>query len=204
MPMIAVSGFLTISGIRAISAPALISHCSGLPISVLTKGYTVTYILEMREVVKTFPGVKALDGVNLYYQELNPILDMTVAENIFLGRAPNGGDCQGHRPGRGGRFRDISFDSHAGPYPAFQGGESHSHAGEILGFAGLVGAGRSEVMRAIFGLDSYSSGTISINGKPVRIRNIADAIKNSIAMVSEDRKMYGLALGRNIHENISL
>jgi inositol transport system ATP-binding protein len=92
-------------------------------------------------------------------------------------------------PEHGGRFRDINFDL---------------RSGEILGFAGLVGAGRSEVMRALFGLDPYTGGKISINGKPVKIRNTADAIKNGIAMISEDRKMFGLALGRNIHENISL
>jgi inositol transport system ATP-binding protein len=95
--------------------------------------------------------------------------------------------CQG--PEYGGRFRGINFDL---------------RAGEILGFAGLVGAGRSEVMRAIFGLDRFSSGNIVIHGEPIKIRNTADAIKNGIAMISEDRKMYGLALGRNIHENISL
>jgi inositol transport system ATP-binding protein len=92
-------------------------------------------------------------------------------------------------PECGGRFSGISFDL---------------RQGEILGFAGLVGAGRSEVMRAIFGLDSFSRGKIIIDGKPVKIKNTADAIKNGIAMISEDRKMYGLALGRNIHENISL
>jgi inositol transport system ATP-binding protein len=92
-------------------------------------------------------------------------------------------------PEYGGRFKDISFDL---------------RQGEILGFAGLVGAGRSEVMRAIFGLDPFSGGKIIIDGKPAKIKNTADAIKNGIAMISEDRKMYGLALGRNIHENISL
>jgi inositol transport system ATP-binding protein len=92
-------------------------------------------------------------------------------------------------PECGDRFSGISFDL---------------RQGEILGFAGLVGAGRSEVMRAIFGLDPFSNGKIMIGGKPVKIKNTADAIKNGIAMISEDRKMYGLALGRNIHENISL
>ncbi|MDR1902810.1 MAG: sugar ABC transporter ATP-binding protein [Treponema sp.] len=92
-------------------------------------------------------------------------------------------------PEYGGRFRDISFDL---------------RKGEILGFAGLVGAGRSELMRAIFGLDKFSGGSMRIDGQPVRIRHTADAIKNGIAMISEDRKMFGLALGRNVHENISL
>jgi len=89
----------------------------------------------------------------------------------------------------GGRFEDISFQL---------------HTGEILGFAGLVGAGRSEVMRAIFGIDPLTSGEIYMNGKQVQIRNTADAIREGIAMVSEDRKGYGLVLGRNIRDNISL
>ncbi|WNX85970.1 sugar ABC transporter ATP-binding protein [Agathobaculum sp. NTUH-O15-33] len=89
----------------------------------------------------------------------------------------------------GGRFENISFTL---------------RQGEILGFSGLVGAGRSEVMRAVFGLDPYTSGEILMEGKPVSIRNTADAIRAGIAMVSEDRKGYGLVLGRNIRDNISL
>jgi len=89
----------------------------------------------------------------------------------------------------GGRFKNISFQL---------------RKGEILGFSGLVGAGRSEVMRAIFGLDSFTSGEILIDGELVRIKNTTDAIHAGIAMVSEDRKGYGLVLGRDIKENISL
>ncbi|MCI8857542.1 MAG: sugar ABC transporter ATP-binding protein [Clostridiaceae bacterium] len=89
----------------------------------------------------------------------------------------------------GGRFEDISFQL---------------RQGEILGFAGLVGAGRSEVMRAIFGLDPITSGEIYINGEKVNIRSTGDAIRAGIAMVNEDRKGYGLILDRDIHENISL
>jgi inositol transport system ATP-binding protein len=87
------------------------------------------------------------------------------------------------------RFKNINFDL---------------RKGEILGFAGLVGAGRSEVMRAIFGLDPYCQGTMFLNGKPIKIKNSSDAIKHGIAMIPEDRKMYGLVLNRNVHENISL
>jgi inositol transport system ATP-binding protein len=92
-------------------------------------------------------------------------------------------------PEYGGRFENVSFDL---------------RAGEILGFAGLVGAGRSELFRAIFGLDPFTSGTISLNGKAVKIKNTADAIRRGIVMISEDRRLYGLALGRSVHENISL
>jgi inositol transport system ATP-binding protein len=76
--------------------------------------------------------------------------------------------------------------------------------GEILGIAGLVGAGRSEVMRTIFGIDALDSGEIVLEGKSVRITNTNDAISHGIAMVTEDRKELGLVLCRSIKENISL
>ncbi len=86
-------------------------------------------------------------------------------------------------------FSDISFEV---------------HAGEILGFSGLVGSGRSETMRAIFGLDRLESGKIYLEGKEIRIRSPREAINQGIAMVNEDRKDYGLCLFRSIRENISL
>lgn len=76
--------------------------------------------------------------------------------------------------------------------------------GEILGVAGLVGAGRTELMRAIFGLDPRFSGEIIINGKPVRIRSAEHAIKCGIGFVTEDRRHQGLVLGMSVRENCSL
>jgi len=76
--------------------------------------------------------------------------------------------------------------------------------GEILGVAGLVGAGRTELMRAIFGLDPFSRGEIHINGRPVRISSPEDAIKEGIAFVTEDRRLQGLILGMSVRENGSL
>ncbi len=77
-------------------------------------------------------------------------------------------------------------------------------AGEILGMAGLVGAGRSEVMRALVGYDRLDSGTVLLSGKPVSIRHPKDAVRNHIIMASEDRKQLGLILCRSIKENVSL
>ena len=79
-----------------------------------------------------------------------------------------------------------------------------AYAGEILGFAGLVGAGRTETARAIFGADPHSSGKIIINGKEQKINSPADAVKAGIAYLSEDRKRYGLALGLDVEANISM
>ena len=87
------------------------------------------------------------------------------------------------------RFFDISF---------------HVRKGEILGFYGLVGAGRSEVFKSIFGMDPYESGEIIVDGKTRDIKSPHQAIEAGIAMVTEDRKEYGLVLCRSIRENIAL
>ena len=78
------------------------------------------------------------------------------------------------------------------------------HKGEILGFAGIVGAGRTETMRSVFGLDPHSSGEILMEGKPIQIRCVRDAIKNDIVMATESRKDDGLVLCRSVEENIML
>ena len=87
---------------------------------------------------------------------------------------------------------------------AFQGVSFTVHEGEILGFSGLVGAGRSEIMRAICGIDPVLGGEIHYLGEKVNIRRPRDSIRRGIAMVSEDRKDDGLVLNRSIRENISL
>jgi L-arabinose transport system ATP-binding protein len=76
--------------------------------------------------------------------------------------------------------------------------------GEVLGFAGLVGAGRTEVMRALFGADPIISGEIKIDGKPVHFKSPRDAIDHGIALCPEDRKEQGLVLGRSIRDNVSM
>ena len=87
----------------------------------------------------------------------------------------------------GNLVRNVSFDL---------------HRGEILGFAGLIGAGRSETARAIFGADETQGGTIEINGRPVWIRSPEDAVAHGIAYLSEDRKRYGLAINLSVQDNI--
>jgi ribose transport system ATP-binding protein len=78
------------------------------------------------------------------------------------------------------------------------------HQGEILGFAGLMGAGRTELARAIFGADPIDSGTITLNGKVTVVKDIPDAIKQGISYLTEDRKKEGLALGLSVERNIML
>ena len=89
----------------------------------------------------------------------------------------------------GGQFHDISL---------------HVKPGEIIGMAGLMGAGRTELARAVFGMDPLESGEVLIDGKRVVIRHPADAKKQGLAMVSEDRRLFGFIGCRSIRENIAL
>ncbi|MCF7943509.1 MAG: sugar ABC transporter ATP-binding protein [Spirochaetia bacterium] len=91
--------------------------------------------------------------------------------------------------GNGKLLKDISFDL---------------YKGEILGFAGLVGAGRSEIMKCIFGLDPITEGTILIEGKPVTIRSAEQAIRYGIALVPESRKKEALFPVQSVKFNITL
>ncbi len=76
--------------------------------------------------------------------------------------------------------------------------------GEVLGFAGLVGAGRTELMRAIFGADPIKSGEIKLDGEVVQFKSPRDAIQSGIALCPEDRKEQGLVLSRSIKDNITI
>ena len=76
--------------------------------------------------------------------------------------------------------------------------------GEILGFAGLMGAGRTEVARALYGADSRQTGEIFINGKKVRMKTPEQAVKHGICYLSEDRKRYGLMLMKSVTENSAI
>jgi rhamnose transport system ATP-binding protein len=90
---------------------------------------------------------------------------------------------------QGSSFREVSFTL---------------HSGEILGMFGLVGAGRSEVIRALIGVDRRDAGTVKLHGKSVEIRNPRDALERGIACVPEDRQGQGLVLQMSISHNITL
>ncbi len=94
-----------------------------------------------------------------------------------------------NRLNAGRLVRDVSFDL---------------HEGEILGIAGLMGSGRTETARAIFGADPIQGGTIEVRGRRVSIRSPEDAVANGIGYLSEDRKRFGLAVNLNVRDNLAL
>jgi ABC-type sugar transport system ATPase subunit len=77
-------------------------------------------------------------------------------------------------------------------------------AGEIVGFAGLIGAGRTEIVRAIAGADRPDGGEVLVGGAPLRPGRIGEAIADGVAFITEDRKAQGLVLGMNVRENVTL
>jgi ribose transport system ATP-binding protein len=90
---------------------------------------------------------------------------------------------------RGRAIRDVSFNL---------------KKGEILGFAGLMGAGRTEVARAVFGADPIDSGDIQVHGKSQKISSPADAVRLGLAYLSEDRKRFGVVTSMSVRDNITL
>jgi len=111
--------------------------------------------------------------------EVYPKGEATIGEPIMEVRNMN----------RGRRVRDVSFIL---------------REGEVLGIAGLVGAGRSELMESIFGMAPGSRGEVAVKGRNIRIRHPKDAIRTKIAMITEDRKRTGLNLKASVEHNITI
>ena len=164
------------------------------------KGVTIIYIshrmdeiLEICDSYSVFRDGTFINSGSLKNVTKNELITMMVGrkvENVF----PKV-DCE---------IKDVVFKAENISGKGFEDISFEVRAGEILGFSGLVGAGRSETMRAIFGLDPLTRGKMYLNGKEIKIRNSKDAIRYGIAMINEDRKNYGLCLHRSLRENISL
>ena len=126
---------------------------------------------------------------------IDEIIRLMVGRTLYEG-APEIPDLPQHEVmlevrhlSRGRALQDVSFSL---------------RRGEIVGFAGLIGAGRTEVARAIFGADRIDAGEILVRGRAVRIRSPRDAVRHGIAYLSEDRKRFGLVLGLDIESNVVL
>jgi ribose transport system ATP-binding protein len=138
---------------------------------------------------------RTIDTVNTADVTLDKIISMMVGRTIYeskpeLPEKPSQDVVlEARNLNRGAVLKDVSFQL---------------KRGEILGFAGLVGAGRTEVARAIFGADPLDSGEIYINGKKASIKSPSDAVRSGIAYLSEDRKRYGLALKMDVETNVAL
>ena len=164
------------------------------------QGIAIIYIShKMDEIFKISDTITVMrDGKHITTCAINAI-DQKKLISLIVGREINSiFDKKENTPGEvilsvteltGEKFKNINFNL---------------RRGEILGIAGLMGSGRTEIVNSIYGLEKIVKGDIFINGKKVKIRSPKDAIKNSIGLVSEDRKKYGLVLGSSVKHNISL
>jgi ribose transport system ATP-binding protein len=136
-----------------------------------------------------------VDTVNTADVSIDKIISMMVGRTIF-GGAPELPETPNQEVvlevrhlKRGKTIKDVSFKL---------------MKGEVLGFAGLLGAGRTEVARAIFGADPLDSGEVFVHGKKVDIKHPRDAVQHGIGYLSEDRKRYGVTLGMDVENNVVL
>jgi ribose transport system ATP-binding protein len=165
------------------------------------QGIGIIYISHrLKEIKEICDKVTVLrDGGFVVTRDVSEVTEQDIA-NYMVGREV-GTSLAGDYGGKGGDvvikvshvsdslLKDVSFEV---------------RRGEIVGFSGLVGAGRSELMEYIFGVRRVESGEIFINGNPVKIKCPVDAIKNGIGFATEDRQRTGVVVGRDVNENINL
>nr|WP_180270629.1 sugar ABC transporter ATP-binding protein [Sporanaerobium hydrogeniformans] len=166
------------------------------------KGVGIVYISHRMEEIKRITDRITVmrdgmyvDTVNTAEVEMSQVINMMVGRTIFeTANEENYTDKENvvlevKNLNRGKAIKNVSFKL---------------HKGEILGLSGLMGAGRTEVARAIFGADKFESGEIYVKGQKVKITKPLDAVNHGIGYLSEDRKRYGLTLSETVEQNISL
>jgi ribose transport system ATP-binding protein len=166
-----------------------------------SRGLTIIYISHrMEEVMDLSDDISILRDGEVVHSDRAGNLDIPAIVKHMVGR-----DLKDFYPSRTSTVGDVLF--HADKLSSSEGIRDISfeiRRGEIVGMAGLVGAGRPETARAIFGVHPLESGTIELAGKPVTIKCPADAIRSGIAFLTEDRKRTGLCTPLPCSWNISL
>jgi ABC-type sugar transport system ATPase subunit len=163
--------------------------------SVIYISHRLKEIFQIADKVKVLRDGKTVETINVSETNENEIVKYMVGRdigNLFGERSYKSGEkiiLEVNNLTKKGVFENISFEL---------------REGEILGFSGLVGAGRSEIVRGIFGLDETDSGEIRLDGEKLAIRNTAGAIKKGITFVSEDRRLESIIQGFTVRANITI
>jgi ribose transport system ATP-binding protein len=163
-------------------------------VSIIYISHRMEEIFEICDRITVMRDGQYIDTKKISETSMADVVRMMIGRDIdvrFPGRSAKAGAALLEVKGlsKKGFFEDISFSL---------------CAGEVLGVAGLMGAGRTEIMHALFGSAPADSGSIFINGRQVSIRTPEDGIKNGIAFITEDRKLEGLILDYAIDANIAL
>jgi ribose transport system ATP-binding protein len=171
----------------------LIKELKKKDVGIVYVSHRIEEVVEIADKVVVLRDGELVSVLETDQIDRNRIINLMVGREvneIFAKRDPVVGDVVLRVENLSSGFvKDVSFEL---------------RSGEVLGFAGLVGAGRSEIMRALFGLDKKDTGKIYIEGKEVSINSAADAVRHRIGFLPEDRKELGLILNMNIVKNTSL
>ena len=169
--------------------------------SLREKGVSIVYISHrMEEIFALCDRITVLrDGTYVDTKKI-PETDMNDVVKMMIGR-----EIGERYPARNAKIGDVAFEVKNLTCPGvFEKVNFQVHSGEVLGVSGLMGAGRTEIMRAIFGDMPNVTGEIYMNGQLIQNRNPIDAIRNGIGFITEDRKVEGLMLEESIMKNISI
>ena len=163
-------------------------------VSIIYISHKIEEVLQISDritVIRDGENIKTVNAKETNKDELISFMIGRTLDNLYNKEKVPAGDVIFRAQGlcKKGVFSDISFEA---------------RAGEVVGFFGLVGAGRSEIMRAIFGVDKLDSGELFIEGKHVKIKSPQQAVKLGLALIPENRRLEGLALKLNVLFNITV
>ena len=173
---------------------SIIKQIKNEGIAVLYISHRMEEIFEVCDTVTVLRDGEVTGNASISDVTVDEVIQMMVGREIKNMYPPKGGTEPGfvffraERFSSGKKFRDVSFEV---------------KRGEILGFYGLIGAGRSEVIRAVCGIDPFDQGALFLEGSPFYPASYKDLIRKGIAYITEDRKTQGLFLHRSIVQNIS-
>jgi ribose transport system ATP-binding protein len=173
----------------------------GIIDSLRKQGVAIIYISHrMEEIFKISDRVTVMrDGLSVNTYQTSETDVKTIVHDMV------GRDMGDFYPDRHAKFGEVLLKAeNLTRNGVFKNVNFEVHSGEILAFSGLMGAGRTEIMRAIFGIDKLDSGKLLIKGQEVKIASPEAAIKNNIGFVTEDRKDEGLILDATLSDNIDL
>lgn len=169
--------------------------------SLRKKGVSIVYISHrMEEIFELCDRITVLrDGSYIGTKKIAET-DMNDVVRMMIGR-----EIGERYPSRDAKIGEVVFEVKDLTCPGiFENVSFQVHAGEVLGVSGLMGAGRTEIMQAVFGNMPHVSGDILMNGRKIQNRNPQEAMKNGIGFITEDRKVEGLMLEESIMKNISI
>lgn len=174
-------------------------------ISVIYVTHRLNEVFALCDLFTVFQDGRYSGEGNVQNVNVDQIIKMMVGREVSFTRRPASDTHHTHRPVRLAvknlcREKPV-LDPHG---IALHGVSFNIHEGEVLGIAGLVGAGRTEIARCLFGVESYTADEVSLDGSPYTAASPLDALEKGVALVPEDRKKEGLVLGLPIKTNMTL